>query len=70
MEIRHIRISMHYRNAVYMLTLIQLRLQLFFCILSYVLLGNYISAQKVTNNKIIIIIIMALLQYYIYLFLF
>ncbi|XP_050059327.1 ATP-binding cassette sub-family C member 4-like isoform X1 [Aphis gossypii] len=47
MEIRHIRISMHYRNAVYMLTLIQLRLQLFFCILSFVLLGNYISAQKV-----------------------
>jgi len=47
MEIRHIRISLYIRNTTFMLALIQSRFQLFICILSYVLLGNYISVQKV-----------------------
>ncbi|XP_008188570.1 multidrug resistance-associated protein 4 isoform X1 [Acyrthosiphon pisum] len=47
MEIRHIQIGMYIRNTMLALVLIQSRFQLFFSILSYVLLGNYISAQKV-----------------------
>ncbi|XP_060873076.1 ATP-binding cassette sub-family C member 4-like isoform X2 [Metopolophium dirhodum] len=47
MEIRHIQIGIYIRNIMLQLALIQSRFQLFFSILSYVLLGNYISAQKV-----------------------
>ncbi|XP_060851718.1 ATP-binding cassette sub-family C member 4-like isoform X2 [Rhopalosiphum padi] len=47
MEIRHIRISLYIKNAMIVLALTQSKFQLFICILSYVLLGNYISVQKV-----------------------
>jgi len=49
-EIRHIQITMYIKNITISLALLLARLQLFFGILSYVLLGNYISAQKVTNK--------------------
>jgi len=49
MEIRHMQITTYIKNIMLLLGLIQSRFQLFFSILSYVLLGNYISAQKVTN---------------------
>jgi len=50
MEIRHIRISLYIKNAMIVLALTQSKFQLFICILSYVLLGNYISVQKVTDK--------------------
>jgi len=49
MEIRNIQKGMYIRNIMLSFALVQSRFQLFFSILSYVLLGNYISAQKVTN---------------------
>jgi len=49
MEIKHLQIGIYIKNIMLASAIVQSRFQLFFSILSYVLLGNYISAQKVTN---------------------
>lgn len=41
---------MYIKNIMMYLAILIARLQLFFGILSYVLLGNYISVQKVINK--------------------
>lgn len=48
-EIEHIKISSYIRDTLTSLAIIQTRFQLFISILSYVLLGNYITVQKVIN---------------------
>ncbi|CAH1738402.1 unnamed protein product [Aphis gossypii] len=46
-EIEHVKISAYIRDTLTSLAIIQTRFQLFISILSYVLLGNYISVQKI-----------------------
>ncbi|XP_025202264.1 probable multidrug resistance-associated protein lethal(2)03659 isoform X2 [Melanaphis sacchari] len=46
-EIEHLKISAYIRDTLTSLAIIQTRFQLFISILSYVLLGNYISVQKI-----------------------
>ncbi|XP_001946763.2 multidrug resistance-associated protein 4 [Acyrthosiphon pisum] len=46
-EIEHLKISSYIRDTLTSLAIIQTRFQLFISILSYVLLGNYITVQKI-----------------------
>ncbi|XP_026820568.1 probable multidrug resistance-associated protein lethal(2)03659 isoform X1 [Rhopalosiphum maidis] len=46
-EIEHVKVSAYIRDTLTSLAIIQTRFQLFISILSYVLLGNYITVQKI-----------------------